>query len=297
MFAGPLGRSTFTPPKSSFDSPLYGLVSLRRPVLRDGTAAPLPIPARRGPKRFRDVRWRDGSLGTLVEDLTGGRGRAEYRCHLDPDLQIGALSRQPGWRPAFGQHHVAQRHLERQGVGRGDLFLYFGLFRAAEQLAGGTWRYVRHVPSVHRLFGWLQVSEVVRVGADTAGARAARPWLSDHPHVNGYSWTATNTIYVSTRALSIGGRETLASGGGLFSGTDGRFTLTAPEARSCSYWRLPGWFLPSDGRPSLSYHGKKSWWRDGLWVYVESASPGQEFVFNADGIPEADAWLNDLFDG
>ena len=26
----PLGRSTFTPPKSSFDSPLYGLVSLRR---------------------------------------------------------------------------------------------------------------------------------------------------------------------------------------------------------------------------------------------------------------------------
>ena len=30
MFAGPLGRSTFTPPKSSFDSPLYGLVSLRR---------------------------------------------------------------------------------------------------------------------------------------------------------------------------------------------------------------------------------------------------------------------------
>ena len=33
MFAGPLGRSTFTPPKSSFDSPLYGLVSLRRSQL------------------------------------------------------------------------------------------------------------------------------------------------------------------------------------------------------------------------------------------------------------------------
>ena len=30
MFAGPLGRSTFTPPSSSFESPLYGLVSLRR---------------------------------------------------------------------------------------------------------------------------------------------------------------------------------------------------------------------------------------------------------------------------
>ena len=36
MFAAPLGRSTFTPPKSSFDSPLYGLVSLRRSHPRSG---------------------------------------------------------------------------------------------------------------------------------------------------------------------------------------------------------------------------------------------------------------------
>ena len=46
MFAGPLGRSTFTPPKSSFDSPLYGLVSLRRSHIvvgevRGGEAADL----------------------------------------------------------------------------------------------------------------------------------------------------------------------------------------------------------------------------------------------------------------
>ena len=280
--------------RKGFDSRNGGVPS---PVMPDGTAVPLPIPARAGPKQFRDVRWRDGSLGTLVEDLTGGRVRAEYRCHLDPDLQTDALPRQPEWRPAFGQHHVAQRHLEGQGVDRGDLFLFFGLFRAAEQLAGGTWRLVRHARPVHRLFGWLQVSEVVRVGTDTAGARATRPWLSDHPHVNGHSWTATNTIYVSTRSLRIGGRETRASGGGVFSGIDGRFTLTAPEARGCSYWRLPGWFLASDGLPALSYHGKKPWRRDGSWVYVESASPGQEFVFNADGMRKADAWLNDLLDG
>ncbi len=280
--------------RKGFDSSNGGVPS---PVLRDGTAVSLPIPARDGPKRFRDVRWRGGSLGPLVEDLTGGRVPAEYRCHLDPDLQIRALSRPPGWRPAFGQHRVAQRHLEGQGVGRGDLFLFFGLFRAAEQASGGTWRFVRNAPSVHRLFGWLQVAEVVRVGADTVGARAARPWLSDHPHVNGDSWTATNTVYIATRALSIGGRESRARGGGMFSRAERRLRLTAPEARGCSYWRLPGWFLPSDGPPSLSYHGKKTWQRDGPWAYVESARPGQEFVFNADGIPEADAWLHALFDG
>ena len=42
MFAGPLGRSTFTPPKSSFDSPLYGLVSLRRSHTGEHKVYPTP---------------------------------------------------------------------------------------------------------------------------------------------------------------------------------------------------------------------------------------------------------------
>ena len=53
MFAGPLGRSTFTPPKSSFDSPLYGLVSLRRShfagtakLLRESRLSPLALRSR-----------------------------------------------------------------------------------------------------------------------------------------------------------------------------------------------------------------------------------------------------------
>ena len=49
MFAGPLGRSTFTPPKSSFDSPLYGLVSLRRSHRSDPKDALLM----RGKGRYR----------------------------------------------------------------------------------------------------------------------------------------------------------------------------------------------------------------------------------------------------
>ena len=281
--------------RKGFDSSSGGMPS---PLLPDGTAVPLPIPARHGQKRFRDVRCRDGSLATLVEDLTGGRIRGEYRCHLDPDLQSGALPRPPGWRPAFGQHGAAQGHLAREGVGPGDLFLYFGLFQSTERVAGGRLRYVRRVPPVHRLFGWLQVSEVVTVGSDTAGARAVHPWLSDHPHVNGPSWRANNTIYVSTRSLNIGGSETRAKGGDLFSGPDDRLTLTAPGTSRCSHWRLPGWFWPADGPPSLSYHrDEERWRRDGPWAYVRSVGGGQEFVFNADGIREADAWLRSLLDG
>ena len=280
--------------RKGFDSSNGGFPS---PILPDGTVVFLPIPMQCSPTRFRDVRWRGGSLGTLVEDLTGGRVRSECRCHLDPDLQVGTLPRRPGWRPAFGQVDKAQSHLAREGVGPGDLFLFFGWFRPAEQIALGAWRYVRSARPVHRLFGWLQVSEIVPVGTDIAGVRAARPWLSDHPHVNGRSWLPNNTIYVATRALSIGGRETPATGGGLFSGSDERLVLTAPDANSRSYWRLPSWFCPSDRPPLLSYHRNEDRWRRAEpWAYVESVGRGQEFVFNAVGIPDADVWLHDLFD-
>ena len=168
----------------------------------------------------------------------------------------------------FGQHGAAQSHLMRERVGPSDVFLYFGWFRLTEPAASGRWRYVRHASPVHRLFGWLQVSEVVAVGMDTAGT------------------------------LSTGGRSTGAKGGGLFSGADDRLTLTEPETTHCSHWRLPGWFLPAGERPSLSYHrDERRWRRDGPWACVRSVGRGQEFVFDADGIPEADAWLLSLLGG
>ena len=280
--------------RKGFDSSNGGVPS---PVLADGTAVPLPIPARHGPTRFRDVRWRGGSVGTLVEDLTRGRVRGDHHCHLDPDLNVDALPRRPGWRPGFGQVDIAQRHLARERVGPGDNFLFFGWFRPAEQIAG-VWRYVRRAPSVHRLFGWLQVSEVVPVGNETAVVRATRPWLSDHPHVNGSAWPPNNTIYVSTRALRIAGTATGTDGGGLFPSAHDRLTLTAPEANSRSYWRLPHWFWPGDRPPSLSYHRDEvRWRRGGQWVYAKTVGRGQEFVFDATGNRRADAWLRSLFNG
>ena len=50
--------------------------------------------------------------------------------------------REPGWRPLFGQEGAAETHLANQGVGTGDVFLFFGLFRPVEK-AGDGWRYVR----------------------------------------------------------------------------------------------------------------------------------------------------------
>lgn len=283
--------------RKGFDSRCGGVPS---PIFPDGTGLSLPIPYSHSPTRFRDIRWRGGSLGPLVERLTEGRVRGDGLCHLDPDLDPAALEdRPPGWRPAFGQVKSAQGHLARQGVGPGDLFLFFGWFRRVEPAADGGWRYVDGSPHVHRLFGWLQVAEVVAVGNENAIADAltARPWLSAHPHLHGPGWP-NNTIYVSTRTLTIAGAQLAVHGGGVFSNADDRLTLTAPEATSRTCWKLPGWFLPADGRPILSYHGdEERWRRDGPWVHVRTVARGQEFVCDVDGIPEAAAWLHGLLTG
>ena len=52
-----------------------------------------------------------------------------------------------------GQCGAAQSHLANQGVGEGDVFLFFGLF-AGENGA-------RH----HRIFGWLEAQNVEPIAA------------------------------------------------------------------------------------------------------------------------------------
>lgn len=119
--------------RKGFDKANGGVPS---PIFPDGTALSLPIPYRRSPTAFNDVRWRDTSLGSTVKDLTKGGVTGRQRCHLDPDLYADALPRLPGWRPAFGQVENAQSHLQNQGVGPGDLFLFFGWFRSVERVYG-----------------------------------------------------------------------------------------------------------------------------------------------------------------
>ena len=276
--------------RKGFDSGNGGVPS---PIFPDGTALSLPIPYNESPTRFRDVRWRSKSIGPIVEYLTNGRVKGQHWCHLDPDLNVDALSRSPDWRPAFGQVETAQRHLENQGVGPGDLFLFFGWFRAVEPENAGTWRYVPNAPDVHRLFGWLQVSEVVSVGENLSVARSVRPWLSAHPHLN-RRWR-NNTVYIASETLNVEGL-TARSGAGLFSGNADRFTLTAPGSTSRGKWRLPWWFYPPGSCPTLSYHPDNDRWRRRKpWVYVKTVDRGQEFVFDAGGIPEANVWLRELF--
>ena len=130
--------------RKGFDSSAGGVPS---PLIAGGPVS-LPIPTRMPtPTRFLDLS--DG-IAQLVSDLTRGRIAPDRPCHLDPDLNPVSLTRRSGWRGALGQVSAAQSHLANHCVGPGDIFLFWGLFRAASR-TDGPWQFTGEPE--HRIFG------------------------------------------------------------------------------------------------------------------------------------------------
>ncbi|QMI49795.1 hypothetical protein [Burkholderia sp. MBR-1] len=269
--------------RKGFDSQ-YGRVP--SPILPDGSLQTLPIPSRYG-RPLGDIQCPQGPVHNLVDDLTGGAITARTSVHLDPDLSDGSVARRPGWRASLGQVGSAQKHLAKQGVGPGDVFLFFGWFRRAEHVAG-RWRYVPGAPNVHALFGWLQVGQVYKVG------RFECPrWLDDHPHVqHAGAIGVDNTIYVADESLA--GTRNQVPAAGLFRSWSADLQLTAPGC-SRSIWRVPRWLLNNPEQPTLSYHRDPARWRiDNEWAIVQTVGKGQEFVIDMGDCNDASQWLESL---
>jgi hypothetical protein len=92
---------------------------------------------------------------------------------LDPDLSRSTLPRPADWRPLFGQVDRAQSHLRNQGVGPGDLFLFFGLFSPTTELPDGRLRYAGQGDWMHVLRGRLEVDWPGQIAsASSTGTRA-----------------------------------------------------------------------------------------------------------------------------
>ncbi len=283
--------------RKGFDSKNGGCPS---PILDDRLYS-LPIPDAEAPTSYGEISSFNGSaIAQIVEDLTGGRFKRGNGAHLDPDLRRDAITRARRWRPIFGQAAGAQGHLTNQKVDRGDLFIFFGCFRRAEQV-GGAFRFVRGAPKLHVIFGWLQVGGVIhvtdkvaRVIRDTDSVVAEFPWADGHPHLAAPHRYKNNTLYFASDRLSSIGID--ASGGGTFERVAPELILTqTDEYVNCSTWRLPRWFLPG-GRPPLSHHSKLARWLDcGTSTRLRSVGRGQEFVLDVDQYPEAHAWLRSIF--
>src|ERR1035438_5789487 len=186
--------------RKGFDSSAGGRPS---PIFPDGTMLSLPIPDKASPICYRDIAGNAcASVGELVQDLA--RIPPTHRAHLDPDLSAHSSAGRPSWRPLFGQEGDAESHLENQGVGPGDIFLFFGLFREVERSVDG-WRYVRGSRPMHVIFGWLQVAE--RVAVSNWPTDAA--WALYHPHFRREPHPK-NVVYVGAERFTLPGLESSA---------------------------------------------------------------------------------------
>jgi Nucleotide modification associated domain 3 len=217
----------------------------RSPII-DGKPISLPIPT----KRRSETSYLVAGLGEIVEQMTKGRIGAADLCHEDPMFSNG--------RWAFGQTGAAQSHLERNGVGVGDVFLFFGLFAS---LDGRD----RH----HRIFGYLEIDEVRRLGGRPSMSDNPKGFFRRHPHTIG-EWNENNTLYLGSGAKARRAHPCLR--------------LTKAGAR-VSVWTIPAWLKAA----GLTYHSNPVRWANHKELHV--ASRGQEFVSNIGNQTAPREWL------
>lgn len=279
--------------RKGFDSSCGGIPNA---ILPDGRFCWFPIPDANAKDRYIDISYGEIDIRNLLRDLSKSKINALSGCHIDPDIQASFLPRLKGWKPCFGQAGAAQTHLERNEVGEGDLFLFFGWFRQIVQDRTGKWNYHYNSPDIHAIFGWLQIGQIFYVTNELM--QIPEPWRQ-HPHVKGHKRylekEKINVIYIARKRLSLPGMKRVLPGGGSFHLYRESLRLTAPNSTR-GRWLLPKWLYPREGRPALTFHGDLRRWqmiKDG--IILQTVGRGQEFVIDSDYYPESLAWIKDLF--
>lgn len=282
--------------RKGFDGSNGGVPS---PILPDGDLWSIPIHEASGAThsstRYEHIRRGGLTLGPIVNDLTRGEITAAAYTHFDPDLDNGSLCpREPGWRPIFGQgNQGAFTTLQNQGVGIGDLFLFFGWFRQVE-LRNGSYRYKRTATNLHVLFGWLQV------GHEMSPVEAIKfPWAAYFPHciIPRDRRRTERFIYTPPDTLSLPGMTSTMPGAGIFRKYHDGLRLTAPGQPLRGLWRLPSWMHPEGNESALGFHGDVAQWTpDGDHVLLRTVGRGQEFVLDAGHYPQAVDWARNIIE-
>lgn len=255
---------------------------------------PIPIP-----DKFSNVKYSDLSLldGFKVTDFLKDiplRRRAMDTCHLDPDIRKSYLAQRPqGWKRAFGQSGAAQGHLKKMGVGKGDVFLFFGWFKFAEH-RNGRFQWVRskeYPNGFHAIYGYLQVDKLIDPLTDQVPG-----WLKKHPNVEYLNFperdTKGNMIYTAADFFQYKNQNVEKNGSILFAFADD-LVLTKKGQGNRTDWELPGIFHPENG-VQISHNPAKNWKKQNGNAVLRSAPIGQEFVVFSDPSGNIESWCLDL---
>jgi hypothetical protein len=231
-------------------------------VWENGALLSLPIPSN-DTTRYADLKYLDWSYERIINDLKILPKSTELRCHCDPDIYAeNKISTIKDWKACFGQHGIAQIHLNKKEVEKGDIFLFFGWFKKT-QLINGQLSYVKESPDQHVIYGYLQIGEILKEQEKIEKYN----W---HPHAqeNFIGKDNNNALYVASEFLL----DTELPGFGTFKYSPD--LVLTKEGYSRSKWELP---KVISGK-NLSYHNMLSQKDD----YFQSACIGQEFVIEAD---------------
>ncbi len=189
-------------------------------------------------------------------------------CHADPNLTN--LFNDKNFVGSLGQVDIAQKHLENQSVGIGDLFIFFGVFTMGyeenNEIKIDNMLYRKHI-----MYGYLQVGDIIYPNQITKQQRldyeSKYPWLINNPH-----WNTTlcksknNCIYVARNYSTFSNK---IKGWGVFK-YNKKLVLTKDNEIRPSVWNLPKALVGCE----MSYHTKDNYKSYGF----QSASRGQEFV-------------------
>jgi len=252
--------------RKGFDSQYGGQPS---PILQDGTLLSLPIPSKRDQNKFSEIMHDGVSYYQIIKELKANTKINEhYNCHLDPDIRnINGQIKTFG---LFGQTGAALGHLNKNGIGINDIFLFYGSFRETENI-NGKLRYKQNSHEKHVIYGYLQIGQIFK------DMNCLPNNIEHHPH-SAYK-DDLNYIYVSSNEFS------LIEGKPGFGVLQYKPSLVlTKENESKSKWALPDFFRDVN----ITYH-KQSSFKDS---YFQSAAKGQEFII--DGSKEIINWVINL---
>lgn len=256
--------------RKGMDSASGGIAS---PVLPDGTLLSLPIPDPSTETAYKALSYKGHRFDKIIRQLSPKFDfMKNQNCHLDPDIYDDIEGRPDEWKPAFGQYKISARHLDKQKVGVGDIFLFYGMFKQTEYQPGCTLSYVRNAPIRHIIYGYMKIGKILQEQQEIT---ACYSW---HPHSKAIQH-AYNRLYLP---------ETY----GTFHYSDS-LVLTKQGQENRRLWTLPAFF--AENGISISWQGNNRPVLVGEYAELNTARRGQEFVVTASA-PELDKKLCDWVD-
>jgi len=254
--------------RKGFDSTAGGRAS---PIFANGDIFSIPITQKKQSQfRYRELQFNDMS-GREILNFIGAKSISDDDFyHNDPLLS--------GKKGIFGQAGGSQGELENFGVGRGDLFLFFGWFK----------QYHQRGPDVHHLFGWLQIEKIIKGNSEILN------FLSDnelsHPHgTTDITQFKNNTIYIASKNLTFSDSVRDITGHGVFKKTAENLILTE-TGKTRSRWRFPKKYFTN----TKNLFRNRLKWKDEEKCLVNCSGIGQEFILNAQDNPSLVDWASYL---